>query len=123
MIDDERPTAAVRPRRRKAASQPIFIEDSGCEDSSQQETPQPRRKRAIASKPATSDSDGERPPTAKRQKKQKTPKEAAEKRTNAAGVTVRFSAQPSQAVYQRIQRALPGVQSNPLLHLSQRALC
>ena len=41
-------------------------------------------------------------------KKAKTGKHAAEKRVNAAGGTVRYSASPSQKVQERIARALPG---------------
>ena len=44
----------------------------------------------------------------KQPRKPKQPKEPVEKRTNEYGATVRYAAQPSQAVYQRIQRALPG---------------
>lgn len=41
-------------------------------------------------------------------RKPKQPKAPVEKRTDARGHTVRYVAKPSQAVYQRIQRALPG---------------
>eukprot|EP00878_Enallax_costatus_P008630 GHUV01009023.1.p1 GENE.GHUV01009023.1~~GHUV01009023.1.p1 ORF type:complete len:344 (+),score=82.61 GHUV01009023.1:103-1134(+) len=108
VIDDELPAAVVPRRRRKAATQPIVLDDVSGDEDSTQETPKASRKRKPASKRAGSDSDGQAPPKRQRQKKQKTLKEPAEKRTNAAGVTVRFSAQPSQAIYQRIQRALPG---------------
>ena len=54
----------------------------------------------------------------KKAKKPRKPKEVPEKRTNEYGVTVRYAAQPSQAVYQRIQRALPGTHSKLLNVLS-----
>jgi hypothetical protein len=44
----------------------------------------------------------------KKPRKPKQAKEPREKRTNEYGATVRYAAQPSQSVYQRIQRALPG---------------
>jgi hypothetical protein len=47
-------------------------------------------------------------PQGAKQKKPRKAKQPKEKRTNKYGATVRYAAQPSQAVYQRIQRALPG---------------
>lgn len=49
------------------------------------------------------------PPQQKKQKQARKAKEPKEKRTNEYGVTVRYSATPSQATYDRMQRALPGV--------------
>lgn len=49
------------------------------------------------------------PPQQKKQKQARKPKQPKEKRTNEYGVTVRYSATPSQATYDRMQRALPGV--------------
>lgn len=47
------------------------------------------------------------PPARKKPRQPRKAKEPVEKRVNEFGATVRYSAQPSQAVYQRIQRALP----------------
>lgn len=111
VIEDEQPAPPRARRRRAAAAQPIVIEDDSDEgDNSHHESPPAKRKPRRSSKQVEDDSDAEMQPKGKRQKKPKAPKQTPEKRTNAAGATVRFAAQPSQAIYQRIQLALPGEQ-------------
>ncbi len=63
-----------------------------------------------ASKPKQRRTKAEQPESSSQQqgKKAKSPKAKPEKRTDAAGRTVRFAAAASQKVKERIARAMPG---------------
>lgn len=119
VIDDDT-NRVERPRRRRpAVAQPIVIDESDADTDSHEHggaAPVKRKSRKNTRQPSGDSEDGTAPKP-KRQRQQKTPKQVPENRTNAAGVTVRFSAQPSQAIYQRIQRALPGTTTGCLSFL------
>ena len=50
------------------------------------------------------------------EKKEKAPKKETEKRQNAFGRTVPWSAKPSQKVQERMARAMPGAQLHSAMH-------
>eukprot|EP00775_Hariotina_reticulata_P009934 gene9934-10089_t len=110
VIDDAPAPPRKRQRKlRKLAEEPIVLDSDSSEDSHTQN--QKRRQKAAQKRKRKSydhDVDAGKKLPAKQPKKQKQKKQPEEKRTDEAGRTVRFSAQPSQAVYTRIQRALPG---------------
>lgn len=136
VIDDDNPAPSRKRRPRAAASKPIVIDSDG----DYEPTPQGRRKQAkrtaaTAAGAAKYEDEELQQPAKKQQRKQKQPKEPkqkkvkepVEKRTDELGRTVRFAQSPSQAVYTRIQRALPGAHSTALKqqqqHVAARTSC
>jgi hypothetical protein len=105
---------AVPPQRRRGglSSELISLLNDDSEDELEA-PPVPKRKKK---RPANGD-EAEEGDKAAPIKKKREKKEPVEKRTDQFGKTVRFSAQPSQATYDRIQRALPGttLHASPLL--------
>eukprot|EP00879_Flechtneria_rotunda_P028992 GHRR01031243.1.p1 GENE.GHRR01031243.1~~GHRR01031243.1.p1 ORF type:complete len:247 (+),score=58.84 GHRR01031243.1:121-861(+) len=96
------------PRRRQAArrAKPIqvVVEDSD----SEAYQPSPLRSKKRKHNAQAEELDATEVAEASSKCRKKAAKQPGQKRTDAFGRTVRFAASPSQAVLQRIQRALPG---------------
>ena len=80
---------------------PAAVPDKGKAKKRQTEgsSPQPKKRK----------SSGQPDGLSQQTKKIRSPKAKAEKRTDAAGRTVRFASAPSQKVKERIIRAMPGI--------------
>ncbi|WIA41605.1 hypothetical protein OEZ86_008965 [Tetradesmus obliquus] len=129
VIDDEPAPARVR-KPRRAAANPIVIDIS--DDEAYTPTPKkarkPKQRQQAQQQPAAEclldynfEDEEQQQPKKRKQKQQKTQdkepkqpkpkrqkKEPEEKRTDEYGRTVRYAQAPSQKIYERIQRALPG---------------
>jgi hypothetical protein len=91
----------ARKQKQEQQHAPVCLLDHDFEDEEQQQQQQPKKRQK------KQQSQQEKEPKQPKPKKQK--KEPAEKRTDEFGRTVRYAQAPSQKIYERIQRALPGL--------------
>jgi hypothetical protein len=92
---------ARKQKQQQAKQQPAAecLLDYDFEDEEQQQPKKRQKKQQQQEK---------EPKQQKQSKPKKQKKEPEEKRTDGFGRTVRYAQQPSQKIYERIQRALPG---------------